>query len=700
MEALLEERPEIKTDTYWAAETDPDVLVENCFEVMSRFYNHMHTSNYWRWAMRSWRYYHGFYFDDTDTGQAVKRLGPDGNHVGYAVNHVRNLVAHLHTLVTRKKVVFKTRALTSDLAALAQAELGDSIVDHEHREKGLARRLKRAAEHALVLLEGFMFGLWDPNDGPPIAEFEGSTLRAGDLRWFNPSTFDVIRDPTLENWEENQWAIVRTYENKWSLAARAQDPETRSLLVGMTREMSLSEIGDHARDYGLDINSREGDFDDRIPVYHFMHEDCDAVPGGRYFKFASPQIHFGDPVELPYEEIPLYRNTAGEVLMTAFGYSPALDLQGPQEILNMENSTIATNHASFGVQHIWCDEDSDYDESKLSSGVILIKGKQPAKGISLCATPAEHFKNIELVERNMETLSGINSVHRGNPEANLRSGEALKVMDARSIEFASPYIESYENLVAKTGTHGLRCYRDFMHAMDERWISITGETSAVKRRSFQAKDLNKIDRVIVEQGNPVLQTLSGKIAIADTLLGKNLLRTAEEYLTLIMTGQLKPMTKADQSQLDLVHAENDVLREGSPAIASAIDNHVLHIMEHQAELNTPEARMNEQLSSHILAHVMEHLYLLTFQGVQMLQIALGYKVPFPASQPGMPDQQGQVAGAPAADNAGAMGGPQNPIPQMPLGGPAGNAPGTSEPASDVPNSFMQNNLPQEMSFVA
>ena len=693
---LEEERVDtVDNDRYWATYEDPIKLASECCERVTEYIEYMHSSRYWDWAMRSWRYYHGMFWEDSYSGQAIKQLGPDGDTVGYANNQVRNLCTHLHNMATRRKVAYKTRARNSELASLKAAELGDDIIRASHEDAGAERRMRRAAEHGIVLLEGFVMSLWDENAGDILAQYDdGTTFRAGDVVDYNPCLFDVVRDPTLKTWEDKKWTIVRVYECKWDLAAREPDEEKRKQIEDLDPADHYRDLSEHGYDSVILDSDQVSKFNDIVPVYYFFHEDTDAVPGGRMFKFANDELALSPVMPLPYDEIPVYRITAAEILMTSLGYSPALDMQAGQEMLNAELSIMATNHMANGVQHIFADEDSEYDTENISEGIVLVRGKTPAQGINLTANPPDWLNFCKYIGEQMELQSGVNSVVRGQPDANLQSGEALKVMDARALEFAAPLVESYNSLIASLGTFRLKAYRKFMDPADKRFVTITGEHSQIRRAEFTATDLDPIDRVTVEASDPLMATISGRIAVAENLFQKGLVKSGEQYLELLRSGQLKPLTRATQSQLDLITAENEQLRIGNPVVMSAVDYHLLHLKEHHVELAMPEVRFDPQRSALVLSHMMEHIQALMFQGVQMLQVAMGYEVPFPAMMPGMP---------PAGPGAPPPFPGESSIPEQVLteggpppntgGGPQFQAPPEMEQGADNGGTFEESNVP-------
>ena len=123
------------------------------------------------------------------------------------------------------------------------------------------------------------------------------------------------------------------------------------------------------------------------------------------------------------------------------------------------------------------------------------------------------------------------------------------------------------------------------------------------------------------------------------------IQNPEEYLNVIETGQLDPLVEADRAQLDLVRSENESLMDGQPVPGALLtDNHVLHIREHSAQLNSSEVRFEQAIAQNVLAHVMEHLQHIMQPHVMQLQAILGFQLP--------PLGAGPPPGAPTGSSPG------------------------------------------------
>jgi hypothetical protein len=112
------------------------------------------------------------------------------------------------------------------------------------------------------------------------------------------------------------------------------------------------------------------------------------------------------------------------------------------------------------------------------------------------------------------------------------------------------------------------------------------------------------------------------------------------------------------SEIILVKAENEDMRDGKQPIALIIDDHKLHFLEHRSILANPEARLDPNLVQIVLAHTKEHIdMIMQLQQTNPALLALMGEQPLPMpmmpAQPQIPGQQPQVpqGNLPAMANA-------------------------------------------------
>lgn len=635
---------------YWAREDDPELVVSGVRDKIAEYTETLRNTRMIKRIMRSWRYYHGIYFKGSiESDTEIKALGEQEELVGIAVNDFRSLIQQIVTMVTKNRPAFDVRAVNSDLAALHQSRDGKAVLETYLRDKGGENFLKTAVEHAMIFNVGYTATIWDSSAGDPFnADPEtGKVMKSGDVRYFNPTIFDLAYDVTRRSNREWQWVAIRDRVNKYDLATRHPDLEEEIVM----RDEDESDKSFFSFKVGNEAKS------DCVDVWTLYHVSSDALEEGRQLSFVGDEVLDDGPFQ--YEELPVDRCTSGELLLTCFGYSTALDMQGPQEALNAEVSTICTNHKSFGVGNIWMQEGDEPKQVTLPGGLNVVISQTKPEFLNFAATPPEIFKFADTLAGYLERLSGVNSVRRGQPEGALRggSGAAFALLDAKAVEANAGIINSYAQMLEGVGTKTLRLLNHFPG--HPRVMAVIGKHKRAYHVTVQKDSFKLIDRVIVQVGNPLMNTSSGRMAIADILIQQKRI-TTEEYITFLNTGEVEPMFEAAMAQLSLVREENEAMLDGRMDIkVLAIDDHKLHIKEHAALLNTTEARNDQGLVSLVLAHVMQHIQALQIPAVQMHQIVLGYELSLPAMAGNVMPQTAQAGGPPGQGGAEELPQPPN-----------------------------------------
>jgi hypothetical protein len=225
--------------------------------------------------------------------------------------------------------------------------------------------------------------------------------------------------------------------------------------------------------------------------------------------------------------------------------------------------------------------------------------------MNLTATPVEIFNRYKELVNEMESISGINSVVRGNPEASLKSGAALALVASQAIQFLQLTQQRYVQLLEDSGTAIINMLQSY--ATVPRVATIVGKMNTPYMKEFSGADLESVNRVIVDMGNPLSKTTAGKIQIADTLLQYGFIKNPDMYFSVLQNGRLDSITDPVQRQLMLIAMENEQMQDGIDPPVLVTDNHPMHIQEHKQLLDSPEARNNPDLVVVVLAHIQNHI---------------------------------------------------------------------------------------------
>jgi hypothetical protein len=668
-------------DVYWAS-LDKDMLVDELHARITTFYDDLRTTDIFYLLQKSFVAYYGGDLKERGMGNLFEssRLSRSGSHgqlTNLKMNHFRNLIKHTIQLSTSTKPALSCRATNSDYKSQSQTMLASGILDYYMREKKLLIKFTNALELSLVLGEGWVHCPWNSEDGEVIAiqPDTGAPIQEGDLEFSTCNMTDVVRDVGLKNTDHN-WLCVRAFKSKWDLAAKY--PELADEIIAVDG----SEFDyENFESFNFTVRRGRSESQDMVTVWTFYHRKTEAMKQGRMTQFVGNTCIFDGP--LPYKAIPLYQCSPDKILGTPYGYSPAFEILAPQQALDILTSTIMTNQATNGVQNIWSQKGDDLSVEELQGGMKHIQSNEMPQPLQMTATAPEIFSFRDTVIAEMETLVGISSTVRGNPETSLKSGSALALVVSQSVQFSSLLEASYITLIEDVGTAIINQIRDF--SQSKRVAFIVGEANRPFQKEFTSDDLSLVNRVVVEPVSALSKTISGKMELANNLLEKGMIENPRQYINILQTGQLDAAIEGVSHENLNIRAENEAIRDGRPVTVIITDNHKAHILEHKTIIANPEAREDPEFVMRTLTHIQDHLNAWRSADAAILMIT-GQEPPPPGNGRTAIEEQTQ----PMPENMQQPMQPQINSPQGPTSGPepmpqVGNPNAPQEDMPSMPN---------------
>jgi hypothetical protein len=607
-----------KTDATLAPiSTSPEMYFANlptnecAFEIWARieeYYNEMRRTGRLALYRNSYtNYYMGWIYRGS-----MWRAGEQGELTRSFWNHERNLLRHLKVQTTQNKITYKTQVLNSNSKSANIVEFGNGLADRysQSPEYDLDTKGKQSVEDTLVWGESSIVGLWNRFKGEPMAQdpTTGQILRDGDMDYFNVTPMDHIINTSHQSRDLVQWRVIRRWVNKYDLGAMYPD-------IAKT----IESYNDSESSYATKLVSLIHHDRETVPIFYFFHDKTPAVPQGRLLVMADPKCIFEDgPLDYGdgqrgYDHVPVYDNIVETMQGSPYGYSVAFDLMPLQQTLNELISAVTTNNMNFAIQCVIAAKGSNLQWQELATGMSFIEydpkigpiGKPEA--LNLLTSKPETYQYIDMIIKNMETLAGINSMIRGNPEADITSGQYAALVTVQSVLFNSGLQKAYASQMEKTMTGTIRTIKKNM--IGKKIARIVGETSEPYLKEFTSSDLQDVESVTVQLVNPMIQTPAGKMAMADSLMKTGLIKDAQQYIGVYTEGDLPQLYRRQETQLKLIKQENEAILKGQVPEVAITDNHVAHILEHTQVFDTIEARLNPNAPNVVagLAHVQKHL---------------------------------------------------------------------------------------------
>lgn len=543
-------------------------------------------------------------------------------------NHERNILLHIKSKVTQDKVAYISQVKNSDARSAQSRELSDGLMDHFafSPEYCLDKRVSQSVEDTEVFGESSVVALWNKFKGPEYLP----GYHEGDIEYFNATPMDLILNTTHQERSHVQWKVWRRWMNKYDLAAAYPDFSDR-----------LARLSDTEATYGTKLVTLIHHDNETIPVFYAFHAKTPSVPEGRFILFADPTTILEDSnlKDAGYDEIPIYDNVPSTMAGSPFGYTVAFDMIPLQQCLNELISAVTTNNINFATQCVMAPKGSNLHYQSLATGMTFIEWDAKVgpnakpEALNLVHSAPETYQFIDKIIQNMEMLAGVSALDRGVPNASITSGQYAALITTNSILFQAPLQRAYAHLCERLATGTLKILRRNMKS--DRVTQIVGSNKSYVAKTWGPETLEAVDSVRVELINPMLQTPAGKMQLADVLMKSGLIKDPQQYIGVYTDGDLPQLYHRQETQLVLVKAENEALLQGKSILPAITDNHVMHILEHTANIDTVEARLNpnQPYVVQTLNHIQAHVNMLT-----TINPVLAGIIGDPTLPPGTPDQ--------------------------------------------------------------
>lgn len=661
----LEESPEEpEKPEYWAATLDPADMATEIRDRAKEYYETLSAAG----LLELYALSHAYFYSlgpQGHEGSRIIQFGDDGEKLGIRANHLRSIGRYIFHACTSDKVVVLPKAVNASAKARTQVPTAKRTIEYYHYTKRFHKILCKVALRALIYGKGYLFQAWDPG-----------AAQGGDLIYRAYSPLEVISDLDRSE-DEHDWFVVRPYVNKHDLAA--QYPYLAEDLV----QLAGSDLdADLERKICFGFNKpKYRRSTDLVPTYHFMHARTPALPDGRYVIVAGDLILFDGP--LPYKSLPVSEMVPEEfVELGGVGYSSLWDLIGLQQYYDAITSTGMSNMDALGHNDILLPEGVELGVEEIRDGLNVIRypageANKPSM-LEKFQLREEYFKLRDSIRQDMETLPGVNQVARGQPEASLKSGSALALVEAQAIKFQTGTIRAFNYLVTDSSTKTIEILAAF--CPPERIKEIAGANDPDGVSAFCDGKLDMIGQVECEQVNPIFSTLGGRLDAANNSLERGLVKTASEYYGMIETGRPE-VASADPAQQSLYYQHvREVLMtgpqveqyvdemSGQPAArvmglpVTILDDPQLGLLACRSVLNSVENRSNDKIVASTVAFAQETVKVWRTAPIDVLT-ALGYP-PAPSTVPPPADPSASKGQGPAPDKSGKLSPPNGQGKQM------------------------------------
>jgi len=611
-----------------------------------------------------------------DTPLGLQSSGDVGQLIKVHVPKAKPLLQSLVGLILGPPLTWRPSARNADVESRGSVQLAANLLEYFWREEGLATFCAEWVRAGFAFREAYVLPEWDASKGRQVGvdPVAGQLVLSGGLSCRLIMPWDVFFDCEYRSYEELPWKVVRTYENRWDLAALNQAKadaiikSSGTFLAQTNRRVSQSQSHDV------------------VPKYTLFHRPCPAVPDGLRVVFLDGQTVLS--VE-PLSEVPLERFAPSTRLDTPFGDSSWEGTLAIEEMTDEVESALATNLNQFGTQALAMASNAVPTKDRTNN--LAIFEVPPGTDASRAVAPLQLTRQPEGADKwlsqkasDMAFATGQNDVQLGQPDTAQMNARAFAILKSAATERNSVDQRRALDAIGRLGAKVCRLLADNM--TEEQALSIGGRASRLNypAKRFSGKDLEPIATCFVEVGNPLEQTAAGRLELFQMYAETGAVKTPEDVQQIVETGRLEQALQPIRDESLLVSFENDEMLDGRTPVVHWAHNHLSHFQKHvclsfqPAALESPQAM--QALQQHLDWHYREFWGLpegviprTDPQYFDRVRVLLGQPAPTAIGPPPMGETP------PAGGPQDASGPPSNSSPEAP---PASLQPPTPQPEDE------------------
>lgn len=445
--------------------------------------------------------------------------------------------------------------------------------------------------------------LLDEN-GEPRKDEQGNTIKIdlpiyiGDVRYKVLAPWSVFQQHKQDH---NDVDYIMHYELVDAEELRLEYPK---------KAAKIKEGGEKSYfDYS---SGRELKLKNKTVLWTFWHRKTKQVPHGRQIKFTKDTILSNERLKYDHGKIPAVRLPNIINPTDRYGISFLRNARQLASRINdlttmiMRNQALTTHPKWFVPQGSVKIESLGNEQS-----IVQYRGSQPPVLGQQNPTPKEVFDFRAVLKEDMQQVSGVFGVSRGEPPKGIEAGIALQFLEEQENQRQNAIIVQYNEYIRKIADMTLSTAAQFYEKSDKRTIMVIGENDEWLIEDLDPASLATAFSVRIQNSSSLPESKAGRLSA--------ILQLAKTFPDAIPQEQILDMLDIANSQkfYDTAGAavkkaqkeDEDMLSFGEDSDPKEWEFHVEHWGVHATTMQSPKfensPEENKQLLiDHIRAHEM------------------------------------------------------------------------------------------------
>lgn len=536
------------------------------------------------------------------------------------------------------------------------ARIAEDVVKYLSYVNNMEAYQEKLARYVRIFGEIYFKVFWDPAKGPLHPDYvkareEGTQLKikgddgediyidtalhVGDVGYEILAPWRVYVFP-VEDWSEAECVIIEYRQDIDRVKAMYQDKKINFSIPGETSDTQY-----------------QAPRDNKVSVFEIWHAGTDLLESGAYIKIVGSTILENTPHPYSHKQLPIIRLTDIDV-PGQFRAMSTVDNVGPLNILRNKTSYLISKAMAIGSHLKWIMPKGAVTVSSLGNSATVVEytgGVPPRLEMPRTTTP-DMFQFRNDLRQDIERISGVHGVSRGEPPPGIRAGIALQFLEEQENQRANSAILKHNAMIREIWRHTLAIAGDMYDESDGRLINILGKNNQYKVRDLRDVDLSTPFDIRVQNSSSLPDSKAGKV--------QSIIDLKEAFPDLVPNNQVADILDLAQPDkyidwvavaIQKAESENDRLLEGEEvAEPKNFEEQITHWQTHMKVIQSANFdKVPEKVQQMVFDHILAHEYLMYMQTTkvngagmsQKLQALEGWPAFFEIPEPDMEAAQAQ-----------------------------------------------------------
>lgn len=536
----------------------------------------------------------------------------------FIINHLYEITEGLVSKMTRIKPSIDILPANDEFQDVNAAKASKFLIKHIWEENKLNELLINSHRNKFIFGESFIFITWnrDKGDLHPLyvqAQEKGKKLqvlddkgnsirdisapvRVGDVDFELELPFRVLLED-VENEKELSYCFRISYRKLEEL--EVDYPDKKGELK--------ADINDYEYIGSEDLVGRSGD--NYVTVYEFFHKPTKYLKEGAHIVFtASCILDEADKYPYSHEELPFVRMTDIDVPGRLHGESFFSQVKSLQNMYDNLSSQIMRNQATFSAPALLIPQGAINPEQVTNDVKYLIwKGAVPPSYLKVEPTPREVFEFRDRIRQEMDELSKLSGMTRGEPPKGVTAAVAMQFLNEQEMVRETSAITKHNESVRAIAKMALAVAGDYYEPEDGRLLRIIGKENKYMLKYFDASNLHRGYDVRIDTASALPDSKAGKLEkIFQTMQYHKELLPSERWVELLDFGSDERMNTLITSALRAADSENeDILNGEEVGAPEDFEDTIAHLSSHYKAVQNRSFK--EEIPEPIVQKMLDHI---------------------------------------------------------------------------------------------